>query len=55
MDRPVWRDLNRAASACDGFLLTELEHPAERHRMLRDAVGEERVVVPDLLLPFSAG
>lgn len=55
MDRPVWTDLGVAAGDCDGFLLTELERPAECHQLLLDVVGEERVVVPEILAPFSGG
>ena len=53
MDRPVWGDPELAAGVCDGFVLTELEHPAERYLELCDVVGGPRVVVPDVLLPYS--
>ena len=53
MDRPVWSDPALATGECDGFVLTELEHPKERYRLLLETVGEHRVVVPEVLAPFS--
>ena len=53
MNRPVWAELSTAAAICDGFVLTELEQPAQRYQALLTAVGEARVVVPEVLVPFS--
>lgn len=53
MERPVWAELASATNICDGFILTELNQPAERYRTLVAAVGEDRVIVPEVLAPFT--
>ena len=52
--RPVWRSVDNAGH-CDGFILTELAQPADRHQMLVAAFGEHRVVVPDIIARFASG
>jgi DNA-binding MarR family transcriptional regulator len=46
--RPVWRTWKQA-DAFDGCILTDLEAPAERYQQLVRQVGNNRVLVPDIL------
>lgn len=52
MERPVW-SAPEACGDCEAFVLTEIRFPAERYQWLADLVGPQRVVVPDVLAPFS--
>ena len=46
--KPVWRDLD-GAEPFDGCVLTDLLSPTVRRKELIERVGEERVMVPDIL------
>lgn len=52
--RPVWRRVEDA-SGCDGVILTDLAAPAERYQASVAALGEQRVVVPDIIARFTTG
>lgn len=46
--RPVWQALEDAGSF-DGCIVTDLQSPRETHRRLVAALGNDRVLAPDIL------
>jgi len=48
LSKPVWQNLDDA-EPFDVVMLTDLSAPMERYRQLLDALGKDRVIVPDVL------